>query len=1071
MSDFQEEYKRLNAKQKQAVDLIEGPVLVVAGPGTGKTQLLAMRVANILKTTDTDARNILSLTFTNKAAVNMKDRIIRLTGGEGSQSVVKTFHSFAAEIMNSYPDYFWNSSPLSVAPESVQLDIIEDIVKSLPLNNPLALKFSGQYTLLGDIRKSINLAKEAGLTPEKLEKIINSNLKYLNEIEQNLIDIFSPRLSKRTLGDLADKVEALPTQKNTEDFLYPLRSFKDVLSEKVRTATENDLEAGSTKHTGAIKKEVIQNIAGKYETNKERTRNNWWLNLSEVYSNYRQEMHSRGFYDYADMLVEVLNQLESHPEMLADIQERFLYVLIDEFQDTNPAQLRFAQLISEHHTAENKPNIMAVGDDDQSIYKFNGAELNNMMNFKRRYPDGNIVVLTENYRSSQKILDQSKKIIELAENRLINKFSELDKNLTAANPPEGKTKIKAEKFTSREQQLSTVAGLIKTNYSKDTSVAVLARNHDSLIKMSSLLTQLNVPVRYEQQANILEHEIVNQTYLVTKLLCAIRSGDEGLMNSLIHKIIRHPLWGVAPYELWRLAKENIYSPDWIESLKNNTETAKLIDWFLWLSQDSERQPLAVTLEYTLGLRGDKNFTSPMKSYFLNDKSNVGTYFHGLSAIQLLRSLVNEFSKSSQPSLDDLVRFFEINMENQRIIADESPFISGKDSVQLLTIHKAKGLEFDQVYIVDAIEKNWQPRKGQRKPPMNLPLQPNGDDADDYIRLMYVAATRARRDLYISGYTQDHSGSDVALSPIMLSSFDVVQAREVSQDKLIETLEQHLHWPDLAKASEIDIIKYRLETYNLSVTDLINFLDLESAGPLYFKEKNLLRLPEPKTPSLAHGTAVHGALEYAQILTNEDKFSLSEIIKHYKKILQDEHLSVAEFQRFVKLGEETLNKLFKEFKYKLEKGNQPEKKLRDIVIDDARISGKLDRIDDYSNRMEVVDYKTGKGIGSIHTKDKSKQTRAWKYKTQLSFYNLLLKNSGTLQKNKQYIGKMVFVETEEHKYLEQTYQPSEEELDNLSKLIQAVWNKIINLDLPDVSAYTPDYEGILKFQNDLIDGKI
>lgn len=1071
MSDFETEYRQLNGRQKQAVKLIEGPVLVVAGPGTGKTQLLAMRVANILKSTDTDARNILSLTFTNKAAVNMKDRIIGLTGGVGAQTVVKTFHSFAAEIMNSYPDYFWNSSPLSVAPESVQLDIIESIVKKLPLSSPLALKFSGQYTLTSDIRKSINLAKEVGLTPEKLEKIITSNLKYINKIEQDLIDIFSPRLSKKYLNDLADKINALPDQKNTEEFFYPLRSLKDVLLEKVNASVEKDTEQDSTTNTGEVKKQIIQSVGGKYEAGKERRRNEWWLELSKVYYSYREEMHSRGFYDYADMLVEVLSQMESRPEMLADVQERFLYVLIDEFQDTNPAQLRFAQMISEHYTSENTPNIMAVGDDDQSIYKFNGAELNNMMSFKRRYPNGNIIVLTENYRSSQAILDQSMKIIELADNRLINKFSGLDKNLTATNPPSGHSKIVAEKFTSREQQLSDVARVIQNNYSSSKSLAVLARNHDSLIKMSSLLTQLNVPVRYEQQANILQHEIINQTYLVTKLLSALKDGDESLTNSLLHKIIRHPLWGIDPYELWKLAKDNIYKPKWVESLKNSEQTTKLINWLLWLSQDSTRQPLAVTLEYILGLRGDKNFTSPMKSYFLSNKDDVGTYFHGISAIQLLRSLVNEFSKSSQPTLEDLARFFEINIDNQKIIADESPFISGKDAVQLLTIHKAKGLEFDQVYLVDVIEKNWQPKKGSRKPPMNLPLQPNGDDADDYVRLMYVAATRARKDLYVSGYTHDHAGSDVALSPIMLSSFEVKQAPEASQDKLIEVLEQHLHWPDLGKASEKDIIKSKLETYNLSVTDLINFLDLESAGPQYFKEKNLLRLPEPKTPSLAHGTAIHGALEYAQILVNEGKSNLDKIIEYYKKLLKNEHLSVAEYQRFVNLGEETLNRLFIEFKYELKKGDKPEKKLTGISLNSARISGKLDRIDDYRDRIEVIDYKTGKGIGNIHTKDKSKQVRAWKYKTQLCFYNLLLSNSGLLPKNKRYTGKMVFVETDEVKYLEQSYQPSDEELDYLSRLIESVWNKIIALDLPKTNDYSPDYEGIIKFQQDLIDKKI
>src|SRR5690606_33249702 len=117
-------------------------------------------------------------------------------------------------------------------------------------------------------------------------------------------------------------------------------------------SVQKDLEHGRTTHTGALKKQIIQNVNGEFKAAAERRKNEWWLKLAEVYKLYREELHSRGFYDYADMLVEVLKQLELHPEMLADIQERFLYVLIDEFQDTNPAQLRFAQLVSDHYTSE-----------------------------------------------------------------------------------------------------------------------------------------------------------------------------------------------------------------------------------------------------------------------------------------------------------------------------------------------------------------------------------------------------------------------------------------------------------------------------------------------------------------------------------------------------------------------------------------------------------------------------------------------------------------------------------------------------------------------------------------------
>ncbi|MBI5357486.1 ATP-dependent helicase [Candidatus Saccharibacteria bacterium] len=1071
MGSYGLEYKKLNSAQQKAVDTIDGPLLVIAGPGTGKTQLLAMRVANILKSTDTDQYSILCLTFTNKAAVNMKDRIIKLTDGGGAGVNVRTFHSFAAEIMNLYPDSFWQGADLTVAPESVQLDIIESIISELPLDNPLALKFAGQYTLVNDVQSAINLVKEAGLTPDDLKKIINSNIAYIESISQDLIEIFSPRLSNKKLKPLLSLVEKLPEQK--EEFKFPFLSFKKALSENLSIAIDKDLEGAGTINTRKIKNKLIQNIDGNFGPFEEIKRNNWWLNLAEVYESYREEMHKRGFYDYSDMIVEVISELSQNPDMLADLQERYLYVLIDEFQDTNPAQLALAKLVSEHYSDEGKPNIMAVGDDDQSIYKFNGAELSNMMNFKREYPQGELIVLTDNYRSSQAILETSETVINLASNRLVGRFEGLNKKLTAATDDRSKSIIIAEKYSSREEQLSAVARRVKEDKKKGLEIAVIARNHDSLIKMASLLQQVSVPVHYEQQSNILDHEMVKQVYLVISLLESLQNGDRNNVNATIHKVIRHPLWGIKPENLWSLAKNNFNSPNWLESmLGSNDETIKnLANWFLWLSKESSRQPLAVTLEYILGLRGNKKFTSPMKSYFLDEKQDVGTYFHGISAVQLLRSLVNDFSKSGEPSLSDLVRFIDINMNNHKIIADESPFVSGNDGVQLLTVHKSKGLEFDSVYIVDLIEKNWQPRGHSRKSPLNLPLQPAGDDIDDYVRLLYVAITRARRKVYLSGFCKDHSGSDVALSPLFLSSFDVKDAKENAPENLVGILEAHLHWPDLSKADEKEVLKARLKTYNLSVTDLINFLDLENAGPKYFKEHNLLRLPEAKSPSLSHGTAMHSALEYAQKLTNQNKFNLEEVVNKYEGSLKNERLSVAEYQKFLKHGRAMLKQLFEVYGYSLSPNGKTEQKLKDIIVDEARISGKLDVINSYADVVEVVDYKTGKGVPSIHSKAKNLEGKIWRYKTQLAFYQLLLESSGRLSKNKTYIGKVVFVETDNKKSLTQSYQPNKEELGQLKTLVTSVWQKIINLDLPDTSRYTEDHEGTKSFMADLINNNI
>ena len=796
----------------------------------------------------------------------------------------------------------------------------------------------------------------------------------------------------------------------------------------------------------------------------ERARNNWWLELAGVYEQYRRGLHNRGFYDYADMLVEVITQLEQSPEMLADVQERFSYVLLDEFQDTTPAQLRLAHLIADHHSTEGRPNLMAVGDDDQTIFKFTGAELNNMLGFRRAYPSAKIIILSQNYRSSQAILDTAKKIIEQAETRLVNSDPGLNKNLTAAKPPKGKGSIRGLAYSSRELQHSQIARDIKRHYALDREIAVLARSHDSLVKMAGLLQQLRVPVRYEQASNILEHEIVNQIYLVSKLLLAIQSGDRQAASALIHEIIRWPAWGLEPLQLWQLATDNFPDKDWLDSLLNNrSPRLKAIgDWFIWLARQAGNQPLAVTLEQIIGLRPSSAYTSPLKSYFLEEtEANTNKYFRGLSAIQLLRALVHEFGAQKEPTVGELVRFIEINKEHGKVVPDESPFITGNHAVQLLSVHKAKGLEFDDVYLVDAIEDNWRPKAGRRKPPANLPLQPVGDDFDDYVRLLYVAATRARASLTVSAYNQDHSGRQVAISPIAQGAVDFEQVDLGTQPQLIQVLEENLRWPDLSGGQEKQMLKARLENYNLSVTHLLNFLDLTKGGPQYFKERNLLRLPEAKSPSLAYGTAMHAALDTAQKLTNKNSFKLAAVQAAFGEALALEQLTPAEHKRYLAQGKRTLSRLFGALKYRLPAGSSSEQKLRDIRLGKALISGKLDRLDDNDGELTIVDYKTGRPLSSFDTKDKNQALKAYKQKLQLVFYALLMDRPGKIT------GQMVYVEADNPKSLMRAYQPTPEDMAHLRRLIEAVWRRIIKVDLPDVSSYSPDLPGIKAFEADLL----
>lgn len=1065
---YEGEYKRLNSAQQKAVETIDGPVLVVAGPGTGKTQLLSMRVANILRSTDTDPRTILCLTFTNKAALNMRERLLKLTDGAGRNVMVKTFHSFAAEIMNSYPDKFWNGARLTTAPDATQLEIIQDILSKLPLDNPLALRFAGSFTAGHDVLRGLHLAKEAGLTPAKLRALITVNLAYLDVIEPELVTILAAPLKAKQLDELRDKVAQLPKQ-GIEASMGPLLGLDQVLLEGLDFAIAADRESGKTTATGRWKRKLLQTVDGQKGMFDERKRNNWWLALADVYQQYRDALHQRGFYDYSDMVIEVITQLEQQADMRAAVQEHFLYVLIDEFQDTNAAQLRLAQLVADHPSSNGKPNLMAVGDDDQSIYKFNGAELNNLLTFKRSYPSAEVIVLTDNYRSSQVILDTAAKVVDQIDDRLVTRMPEVQKILTAKNEPATQGIIEHRSYATREQQLSAIARDIAAAHANgQSSIAVLARSHGSLRELSSLLIKLDVPISYEAQNNIFEHPAIQQIYILAQLLIAIQDGDVLQVSNLLSKTLRHPMWNLPAEWLWQLATDNYRQPDWLSAMSssNHEQLQTIAHWLQWVTNHSVNEPLSVTLEYITGLRAGEMMTSPLFAYYSRSDALPGEYLSALSALRLLRSSLDEFSPNT-PSLEDFTNFITVSLETSQGLTDETSYVTGDHAVELLTVHKAKGLEFDTVYVVDVTEGNWQPNRAGRKPPLNLPLQPPGDDADDYARLLFVAMTRAKRTLVVASFREDSAGKPVLASPFLSEIMLRRDIEAAEPDVAITVLEEHLPWPELPLTDLKPTLAKRLQHYQLSATALLDFLDVTKGGPEYFMERHIIRLPEATSPQAAFGTSMHAALEYAQILTNDSRMTVEPVLRRFAKVLQEQYLPQHEFDRYLAHGQQLLQKLLASKTFWLPKGSLPEQMLRDVRIGDAHLTGAIDRLDLYKDSALVVDYKTGQPLTSLHTKDQTKVIKAWRQRSQLTFYCLLLMNSERFRIPPQLKTQIIYLEASSERELIREYIPTKEDLERMSQLIEVVWQKISKLELPDINQYDQTIAGIRAFEDDLL----
>jgi DNA helicase-2/ATP-dependent DNA helicase PcrA len=1055
---------RLNEEQRQAVETIEGPVLVIAGPGTGKTQLLSARVAHILEVTDTNPENILCLTFTEKAAQNMKQRLLDTIGVGARRVMIKTFHWLAMEIMNAYPECFWNAARLQPAPEAIKLEIITDILNRLPLDNPLALKFNEQFTLVKDVLNSINKAKEAGLSPEKLAALTNANLAYINEIQPLFQSLVAVRVSKKQIADYRILIEQLPDLDFSE-FTAPLQPLSVTLKVSLTAALDQAEEESKTTSLSAWKQTWFETKNGQ-KVFKDLRRNQWWLELSRVYALYQKAMQKSRYLDFADMILEVIKQLEQNETMRADIQEHFSYLMIDEFQDTNDAQFRMSYLISNNPVAEGRPNILAVGDDDQAIYRFQGAQLSNAKQFLNSYKDTKLIVLTKNYRSHQSVLDTAEKIAQQIQYRLIHSFEDLNKNIQAeADVAIGK--IEHRQFLNSAEEYRQIAKDIKEHSKKPVTIAVLARKHQSLEAVANQLNKLGVPIRYERSSNILEHPAVVLVTELAKVLQTIHSGERERTNQLLAEILAHPAWQISSETLWRLAlSQASRGANWLDMLLNHPDKKldALATWFLDLSKSARHQPLSQTIEHLIGLRDLDGFTSPIRDYYLGSELS-SDYIFALTALERLRSLSREYARDENVSLDEFLSYIEINREHHVVIANESAIVTGENAVQLMTVHKAKGLEFDTVYLLDANENQWKPSSRGKTPPSNLEtLQGYGEEEDDYARLLFVAITRAKSNLIIASAMNDEQGKEIL--PISYVH-DIKNQIIPAEDDAVEAAEASIMWPEISHAKKKQLLKPIIEDYQLSATGLTSFLDVTHGGPDQFVLQHILRVPGVKSATLSFGSAIHSALEQAQKLTNGSGFALKDIIASYEQALKAEFLEANEYGRYLEKGTRLLTHLIEDKILSFKPGDSPERFIDDVRVGNACIKGVLDLVKFNENGVMVADYKTGRPLKSLTSTTKADGVRAWKHRTQLIYYSLLVSEKGLIKPGQEINAQMLYIEAEDPDAISLNYQASDEELDRLKLLIQAVWQKLQQCDFPDISSYEASLAGITKFEDDLI----
>jgi DNA helicase-2/ATP-dependent DNA helicase PcrA len=1088
--DFTTRYAKLNTAQKQAVDTIDGPVMVVAGPGTGKTELLSMRAANILQKTDTLPENILCLTFTESGASAMRERMVEIIGQDAYKIAIHTFHSFGAEVINQNGDFFYHGANFRAADELSSYELLRTIFDELDYNSPLAGKMNGEYTHLGDTLMTISELKKSGLTSDELLLLLDANDQVIDTAEPMLASVFSGRISKTTADSLGQIIE--PIRRSGGEVPLPtIVPLSTVLADSLEQAVNEATDTGSTKPITVWRNTWMKkNEAGEFML-KARERQIKLRAVSFIYYQYLARMQESELYDFDDMILRVVHAIEVFPALQYNLQEKHQYIMVDEFQDTNMAQMRILYNLTNNPANEGRPNIMVVGDDDQAIYSFQGADISNIINFRHTYADVAAITLIDNYRSAEPILISAREVITQGEDRLETLMDDINKTLTAHRGSAGSKVRLIETSTKHDERMQLINSIKQqiADGQPPESIAVLARRHHEIISLLPYFADADILVNYERRDNVLDIAAVIALESTAKLLIALHQNKHDQVNALLPEFLTHPAMQFDPVDIWKLSL-SAYNQhiSWMEAMANTSLFTPLHTWLVRVSAQVPHTPLEYILDTIMGRDTPEGceFTSPFFEYFFpleKLETQPDEYLVYLEALRTIRSKLRDYQQQSTPTLQTLLSFITLHRQLGSVITSIRPHVDHqKGAVNLMTAHKSKGLEYDSVYIIGAIDSAWGERVRTRSRlinyPENLPLAPVGDSLSERLRLFFVAMTRARKQLTISYSTSDDNGKDTLCASFLLATDPKPEQVTPTHTtaELIAGAERRWYEPivSLSSGTMQELLAPTLEKYKLSITHLNNFLDVTRGGPQAFLINNLLRFPQAMSPSAAYGSAIHKTLQHAHahVAATKSQRPVEDVLRDFEQNLRDQHLSESDFASYFQKGSDTLHAFLAE-KYD---SFSPTQKVelnfagQQVMIGDAHLTGSLDLVDISTEDKTIVvsDYKTGKASTSWTGKTDYEKIKLHKYRQQLMFYKLLVEHSRDYNQYTVTNGCLQFVEpTARGEILSLEACATAEELDTFRKLIEVVWRKIMALDLPDTTGYDQSYKGMVAFEQDLL----
>jgi len=915
---FQKKYSQLNAEQKEAVDAIEGPVAVVAGPGTGKTTLLTLRIANILKQTDVAPDNILALTFTNAGVHAMRKKLLDLIGDRAYQISLYTFHSFAEHIIKEYGFYFPQFEQARVITELEKLQTVEKIIATNSFEH-ITSKFDQLYAVRS-VAKAIDTLKQEGVTPTDLPKRIVEWKKDLYEDESLY---YKRKYGANAAGDIK-------------------KSEEEKLLKKIARAEE----------------------------------------IKITYEAYQEYLEKNHLYDFSDMILSTIAGLEKSEDFQFDIAEQYQYILVDEHQDTNEGQNKIIELLTAAPHLENRPNIFTVGDEKQSIYRFQGASKEAFERFETMYSDVKTIALQSNYRSYQAILDASHELIQESIPDAVQLTSQQTKDVPEAV-------IHTAEFSNTKFESLYVVDSIQKHIAAGVSaeeIAVIYRSNKEVQTLQDAFNAFSISHTIQSHEYVLDNVMIQNIILLFRVCNSIKDNHAVAKSLFIDFLCISPL----------VVSKTLSEYDTIRRAETNENKISL---FEYLESKDEYKKFVTLISNCISFTHNNTLDSFFK-YFL-DESSCLEFALSQNNSQERLTIIDKFFDEIKRLLDahknlKLKDFLEIiaiyETYGVQIVTANAERSTG---VQLVTAHKSKGLEFEYVYIINAVRQNWEKSGGFNS--IALPVETYKGGVDDERRLFYVAMTRAKKQLYITnaitndlGVKKEKSQFLAELPENSYQNVDTKAFENSNADKVSIFLKTNNPDNTIFDSAFINDL---YEKRAINVTGLNNFIQC----PISYFFKNLLRLPSPYSASLAYGDAVHNALEefFKQSVQSKKILSKEELLTLFGKKLGTLSMLPTELEHLRKRGEDSLGEYYETYKDTWSLDIALEQFVsRNLIVKDGLVTlnGRLDKIiftDNSHSKIQVVDYKTGKTFSEKNKEQKVALER------QLVFYHLLLENNDAL----------------------------------------------------------------------------